>query len=43
MIGGLEINAAERGLAEMLKAHPDAKRVCRNEFEATDGTKVIWK
>ena len=43
MIGGLESNAAEKGLSEMLKAHPDAKRICRNEFEATDGTKVICK
>ena len=41
LIGGLDSNAAEKGLVEMQKAHPDAKRICRNEFEAADhGAKV---
>lgn len=39
MIGGLESHAAEKGLIEMLKDHPDAKRICCNDFEAADRTK----
>ena len=38
MYGGLEIKAAEKGVVEMLKMHPEAKRICRNMFEAQD-----WK
>ena len=34
MVGGLESKAAEKGLLEMLKVHPDAKRICRKEFKA---------
>ena len=40
MVGGLESKAAEKGLVEMQKVHPDARRICRNMFEAQDGTKV---
>ena len=32
--GGLEYTAAKKGLAEMLKVHPDAKLLSHDEFEA---------
>ena len=40
MVGGLESKAAEKGLVEMLKMHPDARRICFNMFEAEAGTMV---